>query len=141
MKAIAQLLMILHVLTTYIESVTQQWRKLATAILSTSHCELDDVRLCAHAQKIIPLAPIHPFTIQKVPSLYSINNHHLEIDSWQSIKLLFNRRSINDFFPSITFLHACRFLLFFLFLFHRTLLRGLVGACMNPGSFSFLFVQ
>ena len=53
----------------YIESVTQQWRKLAPPILNTSHCEFNGAHSCAHAQKTIPLAPIHPFTKQMVLSL------------------------------------------------------------------------
>ena len=54
----------------YIESVTQQWRKSAPPILSTSHCEFNGIRSCVHARKTIPLAPIHPFTKQIVPSMY-----------------------------------------------------------------------
>ena len=52
-----------------IESVAQQRRKSAPPILSTSHCEFNGARLCAHARKTIPLAPIHSFTKQMVPSL------------------------------------------------------------------------
>ena len=54
----------------YIESVIQQWRKSAPPILSTSHGELYGICLCAHTRKTIPLAPIHLFTKQIVPSLY-----------------------------------------------------------------------
>ena len=39
-------------------------------ILSTSHCEFYGARSCAHARKAIPLAPIHSFTKQIVPSMY-----------------------------------------------------------------------
>ena len=39
-------------------------------ILSTSHCEFYGARSCAHAQKTIPMAPIHSFTKQIVPSMY-----------------------------------------------------------------------
>ena len=49
-----------------VESVTQQWRKLVPLILSTSHWELNG----AHAQKTIPLVPIHSFTKQIAPSMY-----------------------------------------------------------------------
>ena len=48
----------------YIESVTQQWRKLAPPILSTSHCEFNGAGSCTHARKTISKAPIHPFTKQ-----------------------------------------------------------------------------
>ena len=48
----------------HIELVTQQWRKLEPPIPSTSHCEFNGIRLCTHARKTIPLAPIHPFTTQ-----------------------------------------------------------------------------
>ena len=54
----------------YIESVNRQWRKSALPILSSSHCEFYGARLCAHARKTIPLAPIHSFTKQIVPSMY-----------------------------------------------------------------------
>ena len=36
--------------------------EIGATILSTSHCEFNGARLCAHARKTIPLAPIHPFT-------------------------------------------------------------------------------
>ena len=54
----------------HIESATQQWRKSAPPILSTSHCEFIGVRLCAHAQKTIHLPPINPLTKQIVLSMY-----------------------------------------------------------------------
>ena len=54
----------------YIESVTQQWRKSVPPILSTSRCEFNGTHSCAHARKTIPLAPIHLFTKQIVPSMY-----------------------------------------------------------------------
>ena len=43
----------------YIESVTQQWRKSAPPILSTSHCEFYGACSCIHARK---LSPWHQFT-------------------------------------------------------------------------------
>ena len=52
------------------ELAIQQWRKLAPPILSTSHCEFNGVRLCAHTQKTLPLPPINLLTKQIVPSLY-----------------------------------------------------------------------
>ena len=52
----------------HIELATQQWRKSAPSILSTSHCEFNGAHSCAHAQKTIPMAPIHSFTKQIVPS-------------------------------------------------------------------------
>ena len=39
-------------------------------ILSTNYCKFNGARLCAHARKTIPLAPIHSFTKQIVPSMY-----------------------------------------------------------------------
>ena len=54
----------------HIELATQQWKKSASPILSTSHCEFNGDRSCAHARKTIPQAPINLFTKQIVPSLY-----------------------------------------------------------------------
>ena len=53
--------------------------EIGTPILSTSHCELNDAHLCAHARKNIPLVPIHSFTKQIVPSMYqeSLTLSHL----------------------------------------------------------------
>ena len=62
----------------YIESVTQQWRKSAPPILSTSHCELYATRSCAHTRKTIPLAPIHSFTkhnVSRIVDLKSFDIH------------------------------------------------------------------
>ena len=39
-------------------------------ILSTDHYEFYETHSCTHTQKTIPLAPIHSFTKQIVPSLY-----------------------------------------------------------------------
>ena len=39
-------------------------------ILSTSHYEFNGTRSYAHAQKTIPLAPIHSFTKQIVSPMY-----------------------------------------------------------------------
>ena len=54
----------------HIESANKQQRKSEPPILSTSHCKFNGTRSCAHAQKTIPLAPIHPFTKRTVPLLY-----------------------------------------------------------------------
>ena len=51
-------------------------------ILNISHNEFNGAH--AHAQKTIPLAPIHSFTIQKVPSLFQQSSIK---DSRQSIIL------------------------------------------------------
>ena len=43
----------------YTESVTQQWRKLASPILNTSHCEFYGIVLAPMLEKP---SPWHPFT-------------------------------------------------------------------------------
>ena len=89
-------------------------------------------RSCAHARKTIPLAPIHSFTKQIVPSMYQ------ESMSWSrliSITRVFRNHLINTPFHQKYFRRPSFFSS--LFHFHRTLFRGLVGACVNPGSFSF----
>ena len=116
-------------LSNYIESVTQQWRKLAPPILSTNHCEFNGACWCAHTRKIIPLAPIHLFTRQIV--LYRQSAINCTAFPLAPYKL---PPSINNI------LRARHFFLVCFFHFHRTLFRGFVGACMNPGSFS-LFVH
>ena len=78
-----------------------------------------------------PLAPIHLFTRQIVPSLYQQSS---TCGSLQSIILLFHRHPINPLLPSITILRACHFFLCF-FHFQCTLFCGFAGACVNPGSF------
>ena len=113
---------------TYIESVTQQWRKSAPPILSTNHCEFNGTRSCTHAQKTIPLVPIHPFTKQIVPSLCP---ESLPRSLSQSSSPVLCEGPIKCFLPSITF-YVC---VIFFFHFHRTLFCGLEGACVNPGIF------
>ena len=83
------------------------------------------------------LTPVHPFTKQIVPSLYQ---QSLTCGSLQSIILFCHTSPINAFLPWITILRACCFFLLCLFHFHRTLFRGLVGACVNPRCLS-LFVH
>ena len=91
---------------------------------------------CAHARKTIPIAPIHSFTKQIVPSMYQ------ESLSWSrliSITRVFRNHLINSPFHQKYF--RCPSFFFFYFLsFHHTLFRGLAGACLNPESFS-LFVH
>ena len=70
MKAIAYVVIKDSVCSNNIELVTQQWRKSALSTLSTSQCKLYGTRSCTHAQKTIPMAPIHSFTKQMVPSMY-----------------------------------------------------------------------
>ena len=55
MKAIACMVINVSARSNHTESATQQWRKSAPPILSTSECEFNGVRLCAHARKTIPL--------------------------------------------------------------------------------------
>ena len=113
-----------------IESVAQQWRKSAPPILSTSRCEFNGTRSCAHARKTIPLAPIHPFTKQMVPSLCPQSLTRSLSRSFSPVLcVLF----IKGFLPPKTFLRTRGF--FSLFHFHRTLFCGHAGACVNPGSF------
>ena len=92
-------------------------------------------RLCAHTRKTIPLAPIHSFTkhystfnVSRIDELESFDIHYTSVP-----------QSPYKHPPSIkNILGARRF--FSLFHFHRTLFRGLAGACVNPESFS-LFVH
>ena len=73
-------------------------------------------RLCAQAQKIIPLAPIHSFTKQIVPSMYQ------ESLSWSrliSITRVFRNHLINSPFHQKHFRHPWFFS--FSFHFHRIL--------------------
>ena len=126
-------------LSMYIESANQQWRKSAPPIQSTSQCELNGTRLCGHAQKTIPLAPIHPFTKQMVPSLCP---ESLSRSLSQSSSPVLCKRPIKCFLPSIKLLYARRLFFFvsFIFIAH---FRGLAGACVNPRSFfqTLLFVH
>ena len=87
--------------------------------------------------KTIPLAPIHPFTKQFVPSMHQKSFTRRLLRSFSPVLCV---RLIKGFLLSITlnFLHARRFFFFFVcfFHFHRTPFRGLAGACVNPGCFS-----
>ena len=58
----------------HIESATQQWRKSAPPILSTSHCEFNVAYLCTHAQNIWPIVAI------TFNDLHKISVNHLYID-------------------------------------------------------------
>ena len=109
--------------------------KIGTTILSTSHCEFNGARSCAHARKTIPLAPIHPFTKQMVPSLCP---ESLTRSLFRSFSPVLYVRLIKGFLSPKTFLRARRsFSLFVsLFHFHLTLFHRHAGACVNPGSFS-----
>ena len=114
----------------HIVPVTQQWRKLASPILSTSHCEFNGVRSCAHAQKTIPLVLIHPFSKQIVPLLYQKSSTSTLLRFISPFPLM---RLINHFLPLKTFLRTCHLLVsFFIFIAH--LFCGLAGAYVNPGS-------
>ena len=99
----------------------QQWRKSAPPILSTSHCDFNGTRLCAHARKtILFFIPIHLFTTQMVPSSYP------------------------QLFPSSLFLFGHykglpsmnNIIIFFLFVslfhFHRTLFSWACGSLHEP---------
>ena len=76
-------------------------------ILSTSQCEFNGTRSCSHTRKTIPLAPIHLFTKQMVPSLCQ---ESLTRSSLRSFSPVLSVRLIKGFLPSITFLSAHGFL-------------------------------
>ena len=69
----------------YIESVTQQWRKSAPPILSTSHCEFYGTRLCTHARKPSPwhlfihLLTNSTFNVSRIVDLKSLDIHGTSI--------------------------------------------------------------
>ena len=85
----------------YIEPVTQQWRKSAPPILSSSHCEFNGVRSCTHARKTIPMAPIHSFMVPTyiVPEL-------LIQSLFQLFSPVFCKCPIKCVLPSIIFLRT-----------------------------------
>ena len=87
---------------------------------------------CAHARKTIPMAPIHSFTKQLVPSMYQ---ESLTRNRFISMARVFRTRLINSFFHQKNVLGARRFFSCFIFIAH--FYRGLAGACVNPGRFFF----
>ena len=104
-------------------------------ILTTSQCEFNGARSCAHARKTIPIALIHPFTKQMVPSLCP---ELLTQSLSKSFSPAFHMHPIKCFLPSITFLCVHRFFLIVslsFFYFHHTLSCGLAGAYVNHRSF------
>ena len=105
----------------HIELATQQWRKSAPPILSTSHCKFNGARSCAHTRKTIPLAPIHPFTKQIVPLLCPESFVQIVFPSSLCVpyKGLPSTKNI--------FMHAS---FFFVSFSSHTFSR----ACVNPGS-------
>ena len=88
------------------------------------------IRLCTHTRKIISLAFIYLFTVQKVPSLYQQSSAR---DSWQLMILFFYRHPVNNLYAYVTFSS-------FFVSFSSHIFCGLARACINLGSFS-LFVQ
>ena len=105
-------------------------------ILSTSQCKFNGVRLCAHAQKN------HPFTANQ-PTYYTNSTFIVSIIvSPRLVQIVFTGSSHGHYkgLPSMNNIFKRAFFLVSLFHFHRTLFRGLAGACVNPGSFS-LFVH
>ena len=96
-------------------------------ILSTSYCKFNGARSCTHAQKTIPMAPIHPFTKQMVPSLCPELLTQSLSKSFSPVpyKVL---PSINNIFTRVLF-----FLCFFVSFLSHTF-RGFAGACVNPRS-------
>ena len=73
-----------------------------------SHCKLYGTRSCAHTQKTTPLAPIHSFTKQIVPSMYE---ESLIRSCLISMTRVFRMCLINSFLPSKNILGARRFFL------------------------------
>ena len=90
------------------------------------------MRTCS---KTIPLAPIHPFTKQMVPSLCP---ESLTRSLFQLFSPVFRKHPIKCFLPSIPFytLVVFFFVCFYYFHFHHTPFCGLAGACMNPEFYS-----
>ena len=116
----------------HIESTTQQWRKLAPPILSTSHCEFNGTRSCAHAQN-------HPLSTN-TPVYYTNSTFIVStIVSQQLVQIVFTGFLFGRYkgLPSMNNIFTCTS--FFLIIhFHRILFRGLAGAYMNPRSFLFV---
>ena len=88
-------------------------------LLSTSHCKFNGACSCTHTQKTIPLAPIHLFTKQIVPSLSPESLIQSLVRSLSPVPL------IKGFLPSITFLHARCFSCLFLSFSSHTFFVGL----------------
>ena len=110
------------------------------SIPALCHCKFNGAHSCAHARIIIPLAPIHPFTKQMVPSLCP---ESLTRSLFRSFSPVLYVCLIKGFLSPKTFLRArCFFSLFVsLFHFHHTLFRGHAGACVNSESlFQTLFL-
>ena len=98
-------------------------------ILSTSHCEFNDTRLCTHTQKTILLTQLHPLSTQIIPSLYPQTFPSSSCRSLPSVFCCGHYKglpSMNNIFTRTSFF-SCLFLSF-----HRTLF---VGACVNPEVF------
>ena len=95
------------------ESTTKQWRKSAPPILSTSHCEFNGARLCIHAQKTIPLAPIHSFTKQIFIVSTIVYPNFMDIIFIDSLYVPYKRLpSINNIFTRVSSF------LYFIFIAH-----------------------
>ena len=117
-----------HVLTTYIESVTRQWRKSAPPILSTSHCEFYGASSCAHARKTILLVPIHPFTRQIVPLLCK---ELLSLSSSTSVTSNFSNRHTSPSCHQKIFYMAIVFFFFYFLSFSLHTFRALAREFQN----------
>ena len=88
-------------------------------------------RSCAHARKTIPLAPIHPFTKQMVPSLYPESLARSLSRSFSPVLCarLYKRASFHQrtlFTRTSFFFFVCFFVS--LFHFHRTLFSWACGS-------------
>ena len=90
--------------------------------------------------KTIPLAQIHPFTKQMVPSLCPelLTQSLSRIFDPKLVQIIFACFSyvpaIKGFLPSITLLHACHFFLVCFFVSFSS--HTFLWACVNTGSFS-----
>ena len=111
------------------ESVTQQWRKSVPPILSTSYCEFHGAHSCAHAQKTIPLAPIHSFTKQIVLELKLFDIHYTSFPH-APYKLLPPNKNI---------LGAHRFFSLFLLSFSSHTFSCACGSLCEPRKYFFKF--
>ena len=95
-------------------------------ILSTSHCEFYGARSCAHARKIILLAPIYPFNRQIVPLVFE------ELLTWSSstsVTSNFCNSHTKSFLSSKKFYAAVVFSFFVSFFYF---IAHVSWACVTP---------
>ena len=106
------------------ESVIKQWRKSASPILSTSHCEFNGTRLCTHARKVSPGTHL---LVYKTNSTFIVSTiidlRFFAIDrsafSQAPYKLSFHQK---HFYARIIFSNSSNST--FIFITHRELVNG-----------------